>query len=282
MSTPYLMDIEENFLRPMTDQRLFDIEDSRRRIIELKKEGDRYLIAVGLELLWVKHHIGHGYWLAFLDEVEINPTTAQRYMKVANIFIKENRLERKQKTVSLILAFKELASNSSLTMNIDRELLWGNVRRDEERKVFLPVPKNLHTYPVSTVWRLIFRFLRHLGTAFIAGETVYIPRRNPYVRDLTLRILRVLLKETARLIEELEKLPEDEPPSLRDWEVKRDILFPAYRYSTNVRNYHCFICWKVHKGFRLEQDWQAIDLSDDRTRAKQLYCPDCWRKMAQG
>jgi hypothetical protein len=207
VSTQLVFDIEDNVLKPMNNQRVFDLKESTEKIRELKKQGDRYIIDVGLELLWVKRNIQHGRFLNWLvNEVDIHPRTAERYMKVAIQFIIDNGFDRKRhKGLSVDLAMRALASNPTLTTDIDREVLWGNNHKKQSQRIFLPVAKGSgYIYEMGDVLRLIFTFLRYLRGGFIVTGTEYWKRHMiKILRTLTAQIKVVITELEAEHIDEI-------------------------------------------------------------------------------
>jgi len=279
MPTQLMMDVEQDFLIQMRNQRVFDINDSKEKIRELKKHGDRYLVEVGLELLWVKHNIRHGQFLYFLEQVEINPRTAERYMQAGFRFIEHYRLERKNKGHSIQLAWKELASKSTLDdeFELDREVLWGNTQREkrDKRRVFLPVASNLHVYDMTVLWRMIFLFLQYLGTIFIREDET-----TPHSKRQVVRILGILQEHITELLTKLEEEAEREVSSRI--QVPRHKVFGGQLRGGRkfkLANLWCEICGEPHKGYELQEGWYAGKISEDRTLASSIICPKCVRTI---
>ncbi len=65
------------------EQRTFNLGESTKRVLELRRRCKETYIALGKELNWVKQNLEHGQWLEWLKRVDIHPKTAQVYMRIA-------------------------------------------------------------------------------------------------------------------------------------------------------------------------------------------------------
>jgi len=61
----------------------FNLAESTKKILELKRRCKEAYIELGTELNWVKQNLQHGGWLNWLKKVDIPPKTAQVYMRIA-------------------------------------------------------------------------------------------------------------------------------------------------------------------------------------------------------
>ena len=80
----------ESILIPETLERpvlKFDLSESTRKILCLSQRNLEDMVAIGKELRWVKQHLEHGLWERWVrDELYWHPSTAWRYMKIANAY----------------------------------------------------------------------------------------------------------------------------------------------------------------------------------------------------
>lgn len=147
-----------------TYYRVFDLADSTQRVRQKQKRSDRALLELGLEILWVKLNIGHGRFLNWLkEEVHMGSTSAENLMDAARDFITGNKLGNPKRKTTLQRTFRFLASNSQLTVILDRDLLWGNKAKKEKKRA---TDKDALTSDFKQIVELLHGLRRFKGTSF--------------------------------------------------------------------------------------------------------------------